>query len=60
MCYAIAKGRGFARRGMTAKLADHLRREAFKLRDHREETLTEIGRSCNVSGWTISRLPPQG
>lgn len=27
-----------------------------KRRDHGEETLAEIGRSYNVSGWTISRL----
>jgi len=25
-------------------------------RDHGEETLAEIGRSYNVSGWTIARL----
>jgi hypothetical protein len=29
----------------------HIRR-----RDHGEETLAEIGRSYNVSGWTIARL----
>jgi hypothetical protein len=28
-------------------------REAIKRRDHGEETLAEIGRSYNVSGWTI-------
>jgi hypothetical protein len=33
-----------------------LQREAIKRRDHGEETLAEIGRSYNVSGWTISRL----
>jgi hypothetical protein len=27
-------------------------------RDHGDETLAEIGRSYNVSGWTISRLFP--
>jgi hypothetical protein len=27
-----------------------------KRRDKGEETLAEIGRSYNVSGWTISRL----
>jgi hypothetical protein len=32
------------------------KREAIKRRDHGEETLPEIGRSYNVSGWTISRL----
>jgi hypothetical protein len=41
---SLAKGRGFARR------------EAIKRRDHGEETLAEIGRSYNVSGWTIARL----
>ena len=34
----------------------HQRREAIKRRDHGEETLAEIGRSYNVSGWMISRL----
>ncbi len=29
---------------------------AIKRRDHGAETLAEIGRSYNVSGWTISRL----
>jgi len=32
------------------------RREAIKRRDHGKETLAEIGRAYNVSGWTISRL----
>jgi hypothetical protein len=32
--------------------------EAIKRRDHGEETLAEIGRSYNVSGWTIARLAP--
>ena len=27
-------------------------------RDHSEETLADIGRSYNVSGWTIARLLP--
>jgi hypothetical protein len=39
-----------------APLTDHQRREAIKRRDYGEETLAEIGRSYNVSGWTISRL----
>jgi hypothetical protein len=30
--------------------------EPIKRRDHSEETLAEIGRSYNLSGWTISRL----
>jgi D-isomer specific 2-hydroxyacid dehydrogenase, catalytic domain len=29
-----------------------------KRRDHGDETLAEIGRSYNVSGWTIGRLAP--
>jgi hypothetical protein len=28
----------------------------IRRRDHGEETLAEIGRSYNVSGWTIARL----
>jgi hypothetical protein len=31
-------------------------RKAIKRRDLGEETLAEIGRSYNVSGWTIARL----
>ena len=31
-------------------------REASQRRDCGEETLAEIGRSYNVSGWTIARL----
>jgi hypothetical protein len=42
--------------GRKPKLTDHQKREAIKRRDHGEETLAEIGRSYNVSGWTISRL----
>jgi hypothetical protein len=34
----------------------HQKREAIRRRDHGEETLAEIGRSYNVSGWTIARL----
>jgi len=30
--------------------------EAIRRRDQGEETLAEIGRSYNVSGWTILRL----
>ena len=30
--------------------------EAIKRRDRGEESLAEIGRSYNVSGWTIARL----
>jgi DNA invertase Pin-like site-specific DNA recombinase len=49
------EGRG-VKMGRKPKLTDHQRREAVKRRDHGDETLAEIGRSYNVSGWTISRL----
>ena len=52
-----AKARG-VKMGRKPKLTDHQRREAIKRRDHGKETLAEIGRSYNVSGWTISRLAP--
>ena len=52
---ARAKARG-AKMGRKPKLTDHQRKEAIKRRDQGEETLAEIGRSYNVSGWTISRL----
>ena len=42
--------------GRKPKLTVHQKREAFKRRDLGEETLAEIGRSYNVSGWTIARL----
>jgi DNA invertase Pin-like site-specific DNA recombinase len=32
------------------------KREAIRRRDNGEGSLAEIGRSYNVSGWTISRL----
>jgi DNA invertase Pin-like site-specific DNA recombinase len=50
-----AKARG-VRMGRKPKLADHQKREAIKRRDHGEETLAEIGRTYNISGWTIPRL----
>ena len=40
------------------KLTPHQRREAIKRRDRGGESLTDIGRSYNVSGATISRLTP--
>jgi len=52
-----AKANG-VKMGRKPKMTDHQKREAIKRRDHGEETLAEIGRSYNVSGWTISRLPP--
>jgi DNA invertase Pin-like site-specific DNA recombinase len=50
-----AKAQG-VKMGRKPKLTDHQKREAIKRRDHGKETLAEIGRSYNVSGWTISRL----
>ena len=32
------------------------RKEAIRRRDKGEESLAEIGRSYNVSGWTIEQL----
>ena len=49
-----AKANG-VKMGRKPKLTDH-QREAIKRRDRDGETLAEIGRSYNVSGWTISRL----
>ena len=50
-----AKARG-VKLGRKPKLTPHQQKEAIKRRDNGEETLAEIGRSYNVSGWTISRL----
>jgi DNA invertase Pin-like site-specific DNA recombinase len=50
-----AKAQG-VKMGRPAKLTDHQRKEAIRRRDKGEETLAEIGRSYNVSGWTIARL----
>ena len=50
-----AKARG-VKLGRKPKLTSHQQKEAIKRRDKGEETLAEIGRSYNVSGWTISRL----
>jgi hypothetical protein len=44
------------RLGRKPKLTEHQKREAIHRRDDGEDTLAEIGRSYNVSGWTISRL----
>jgi CENP-B N-terminal DNA-binding domain len=38
------------------KVTAHQQRRAIKRRDRGEESLTEIGRSYNVSAATISRL----
>jgi DNA invertase Pin-like site-specific DNA recombinase len=50
-----AKAQG-VKMGRKPKMTDHQKHEAIERRDHGEETLAEIGRSYNVSGWTISRL----
>ena len=50
-----AKANG-VKMGRKPKLTDHQKREAIRRRDHGDETLAEIGRSYNVSGWTIARL----
>ena len=42
--------------GRPPKLTAHQKKEAIKRRDHGEETAAEIGKSYNVSGWTIARL----
>jgi DNA invertase Pin-like site-specific DNA recombinase len=52
-----AKARG-VKMGRPPKLTPHQKKEAIKRRDHGEETLAEIGKSYNVSGWTIARLAP--
>ena len=52
-----AKAKG-VKMGRKPKLTDHQKREAIKRRDHGKESLAEIGRSYNVSGWTIGRLAP--
>ena len=50
---AVARG---VRLGRKPKLTPHQQKEALARRERGEETLAEIGRSYNVSGWTISRL----
>jgi DNA invertase Pin-like site-specific DNA recombinase len=50
-----AKARG-VKMGRPSKLTEHQKREVVRRRDHDDEMLAEIGRSYNVSGWTISRL----
>jgi len=52
---ARAKARG-VKLGRKPKLTPHQKREAIARRDLGDETHAEIGRSYNVSGWTISRL----
>jgi DNA invertase Pin-like site-specific DNA recombinase len=50
-----AKARG-VKLGRKPKLTPHQKQEALARRERGDETLAEIGRSYNVSGWTISRL----
>ena len=52
-----AKARG-VKMGRPHKLTPHQQKEAIKRRDRGDESLTEIGRSYNVSAATISRLAP--
>jgi DNA invertase Pin-like site-specific DNA recombinase len=54
---ARAASRG-QRMGRPPKLTPHQQKEAIKRLDTAEESLTEIGRSYNVSAATISRLMP--
>jgi CENP-B N-terminal DNA-binding domain len=42
--------------GRKPKHTPQQKREAIRRRDRGEESLADIGRSYNVSGWTISRL----
>ena len=49
------KARGI-KMGRKPKLTPHQQREAIKRRDQGEDSLTEIGRSYNVSAATIPRL----
>jgi DNA invertase Pin-like site-specific DNA recombinase len=50
-----AKARG-VKMGRPHKLTPHQQKEAIKRRERGDESLTEIGRSYNVSAATISRL----
>jgi DNA invertase Pin-like site-specific DNA recombinase len=50
-----AKAQG-VKMGRPPKLTPHQIKEAIRRRDKGEETLAEIGRSYNVSGWTIARI----
>jgi DNA invertase Pin-like site-specific DNA recombinase len=52
-----AKAKG-VRLGRKPKLTEHQRKEAIRRRNKGEESHAEIGRSYNVSGWTIGRLGP--
>jgi DNA invertase Pin-like site-specific DNA recombinase len=53
---AVSERRRGVKMGRPHKLTPHQQKEAIKHRDRGEESLTEIGRSYNVSAATISRL----
>jgi DNA invertase Pin-like site-specific DNA recombinase len=56
---AEGRARAMAREvklGRKPKLTAHQQQEAARRRNRGDETLAEIGRSYNVSGWTIARL----
>jgi hypothetical protein len=53
---ARRQARPHTQTGRTPKLNAHQKREALERRERGDETHAEIGRSYNVSGWTISRL----
>jgi DNA invertase Pin-like site-specific DNA recombinase len=42
--------------GRYPKLTEHQKHDAHERRDYGDETIADIDRSYNVSGWTISRL----
>jgi hypothetical protein len=42
--------------GRKPKLTPHQKKEAIRRRAKGEDSLADIGRSYNVSGWTIGRL----
>ena len=55
LCRRGGKANG-VKMGRPPKLMPHQKKEAIGRRDQGEETLAEIGRSYNVSGWRIARL----
>ncbi|MGH6834995.1 MAG: hypothetical protein ACREC9_05470 [Methylocella sp.] len=60
-CTGEGRARGVAngvRLGREATLTHHQQQEAVKRRAAGKETLGEMARSYNASGWTISRLAP--
>ena len=50
-----AKARG-VKMGRKPKLTPHQMQETIKRRESCEKLLADIGRSHNVSGWTIAKL----